>query len=68
MRSEEEVRELYTQYVKRHALAELDGKKHMALLYWGASVACGRTLGKDLLRIKKDIQIVKDYIRKSRQN
>lgn len=62
MRSEEEVRELYKNYVKRYALAKFEKKEIAAHQYYGAAIACGRTLGKDMKRINLDLSITFDYI------
>lgn len=67
MRSEEDVRALYKDYVYRHAKSDLDGKTKAASEYFGAAIALGRTLGKDVRRITTDIDIVKTYIRNQSQ-
>jgi len=64
MRTEEQVREMYRQYIYRYALADLDGKRVAANQYFGASIACGRTLGKDIKRIKKDFGAAKSFIKR----
>jgi hypothetical protein len=67
MRTEEEVRTLYKDYVYRHAKSSLDGKVIAAHEYFGAAIALGRTLGKDVRRITTDIDIVKTYIKSQSQ-
>ena len=67
MRKEEEVREFYVDYVNRHVEALLDKRVVAANQYFGAAVACGRTLGKDLNRIVQDITVALEFSQKQRQ-
>jgi hypothetical protein len=67
MRSEEEVRSLYRNYVYRHAIALLNGQRDKASEYFGASVATGRTLGRDMKRINKDFYTAKTFIKRLRE-
>jgi hypothetical protein len=67
MRTEEEVREMYRQYVYRYAIADLNGQRMSANQYFGASVACGRTLGRNMKRINKDFGIAKNFIKRTRE-
>jgi hypothetical protein len=67
MRQEEEVRSMYRQYVYRYAIADLNGQRHMANQYYGASVATGRTLGRDFKRIKKDFGTARTFIKRLRE-
>lgn len=62
MRTEQEVRELYRQYVYRYAISDIDGKRTAANQYFGAAIATGRTLGRDLKRIRKDFTTAKEFI------
>ena len=64
MRSEEEVRRFYKDYVLKYADANLKGKNDMANQYFGAAIACGRTLGKDARRIKLDMHIADEHLRR----
>lgn len=65
MRTEEEVRNMYRQYVYRYAIADLNSTRHdMINQYYGAAVACGRTLGRDMKRIKKDFGQAKSFIKR----
>lgn len=67
MRTEEQIREMYRQYVYRYAIADLNGQRHMANQYFGASVACGRTLGRDMKRINRDFTIAKKFVKRTRE-
>jgi len=67
MRTEEQVRDMYRQYVYRYAISDLDGKRTAANQYYGATVSCGRTLGRDMKRIKRDINTAKDFVRRLRE-
>lgn len=64
MRAEEEIRRFYKDYVLRFAKSKLTGKEVAAQQYFGAAVACGRILGKDMKRIKKDFGIAEDHYRR----
>jgi hypothetical protein len=64
MRTEEEVRALYKQYVLKYAEAIQKGDTVASHQYFGASIACGRTLGKDVKRIKKDFEVAEYHINK----
>ena len=66
MRSEEQVRGSYKDYVLRYATANLAGREVAAHQYFGAAIACGRILGKDIKRIKRDFQIAEDHVRRSK--
>lgn len=67
MRSEEEVRSLYKKYVFKYAEAALDNPHSAAAnQYFGAAIASGRTLGKDVRRIKKDFEIAKEHYRREK--
>ncbi len=65
MRTEEAVREMYQRYVFGCAKSRLsDEGDDAALIYYGAAIACGRTLGKDMKRIRKDLEVAEDHYRK----
>ena len=64
MRSEEEVRRFYKDYVLSYAKAVLEGRDTAANQYFGAAIACGRTLGKDIKRIKLDFDIAQDHFKR----
>lgn len=64
MRSEEEVRALYRLYIVKHANSVINNDRDAANQYFGASIACGRTLGKDIKRIKKDLEITEEHFRR----
>lgn len=65
MRTEEQVRDMYKRYVNGHAKAKLSEKeKNTSLIFYGAAIACGRTLGKDMKRIKMDLEIAQDHYRR----
>jgi len=64
MRTESEVRALYKQYIFKYAEANRDNNRDAANQYFGAAIACGRTLGKDVKRIRLDFDIAKDYLRR----
>ena len=64
MRTEEEVRRFYKDYVLKYAEATLKGKEVAAHQYFGAAIACGRTLGKDAKRMKMDFQIAEEHLRR----
>jgi len=66
MRTEQEVRDMYRQYIYRCAISDMNGKRHEANQYFGASVACGRTLGRDLKRINKDLTHAKSFVKRLR--
>ena len=67
MRTEEQVREMYRQYVYRYAIADINGQRHNANQYFGAAVATGRTLGRDMKRIKKDFGMARNFIKRLRE-
>lgn len=57
MRTENEVRELYTQYLYRHALADQENdKRDVSNQLLGAAFAYGRTLGYGMKRIRLDVK------------
>lgn len=64
MRTEEEVRRFYKDYVLKYAYAVITGKTEASHQYFGAAIACGRTLGKDTKRIKLDMQIADEHLRR----
>lgn len=66
MRSEEEVRRFYRDYVLKYADANLNKRTVAANQYFGAAIACGRTLGKDAKRIKRDLEMAEDHLRRLR--
>lgn len=68
MRSEEQIRELYKKYVRSHAICSLNNMDRAADQSWGAAMALGLTLGKDMKRIKRDIETVKEYMRRQDQD
>ncbi len=65
MRTEEEVRNMYKIYVAGYATAT---NKEMEDQFFGAAIACGRTLGKDIKRIKKDFEVTKEVLRQQFKN
>jgi hypothetical protein len=65
LRTEEEVRRFYRDYVMKYANANLKGDRDATNQYFGAAIACGRTLGKDVKRIKLDFQIAEEHIRRT---
>lgn len=56
MRSEEEVREFYRQYVYRYAQEVVDGDSGSANQYLGAAFAYGRTLERSMKQIDSDLK------------
>ncbi len=64
MRTEEEVRRFYKGYVLKYAEANLKGRSEAAHQYFGAAIACGRTLGKDAKRMKLDFKIAEEHLRR----
>ena len=66
MRTEEKVREMYRQYVYRCAIQSLHGRHVHANQYFGAAVACGRTLEKDMKRISQDLNRAKAFVKRRR--
>lgn len=64
MRNEEEVRRFYKDYVLKYAESNLKGRTDAANQYFGAAIACGRTLGKDVKRIRLDMQIADEHLRR----
>jgi hypothetical protein len=64
MRTESEVRSLYKQYVLKYAEARLKKNTVAEHQYFGAAIACGRTLGKDAKRIKLDFEIAQEHLRR----
>lgn len=64
MRTEEEVRRFYKDYVMKYAHAVIMGKTIASHQYFGAAIATGRTLGKDTKRIKKDMMLADEHIRR----
>ena len=62
MRSEEEIRGMYKQYVFKYAEAILENNRDASNQYFGAAISCGRTLGKDVKRIKLDFDIAKEHL------
>ncbi len=66
MRSEEEVRRFYRDYVLKYADANLKGRDIAANQYFGAAIACGRTLGKDAKRIRRDMEMAEEHLRRIR--
>lgn len=64
MRTEEEVRRFYKDYVMKYAYAVIKGKTEASHQYFGAAIATGRTLGKDTKRIKKDMLLADEHIRR----
>lgn len=67
MRTEQEVRDLYKQYVYRYAIAIIDKDKTKENIFFGASLALGRTLKKDLKKINKDYDIAIVFINRLRE-
>lgn len=67
MRTEEQVKEMYRQYVYRYAIALINGQVLPAREYYGAAVATGRTLGRDMKRIKKDFKTADLFIKRLRE-
>jgi len=67
MRTEEEIRNMYRNYIYRYAIADLNGKRTAAYEYYGAAIATGRTLGRDMKRINKDFGTAKSFIKRLRE-
>ncbi len=64
MRTEDEVRSLYKLYLIKHAKAIINNDRDASNQYFGASIACGRTLGKDIKRIKLDLDITEEHFKR----
>jgi len=64
MRSEEEIRLMYRQYVFKYAKATIEGERDASNQYFGAAISCGRTLGKDVKRIRLDFDIAKEHLQR----
>ena len=67
MRTEQEVRELYKQYVYRFAQAKLDEDKKKEDIFFGASFALGRALNKDMKKINSDYEVAIGFIKRLRE-
>jgi len=67
MRTEIEVRELYKQYVYRYALANIDKEFEKEKIFFGASLALGRTLNKDMKKINGDYEKAIAFIERLRK-
>lgn len=66
MRSESEVRALYKQYVFKYAESKIKEERDASNQYFGAAIACGRTLGKDVKRIRLDFDIAEEHLRRTK--
>jgi len=62
-----EVRELYKQYVYRYAIANIDEEPEKEKIFFGASLALGRTLNKDMKKINEDYEKAIGYINRLRK-
>ncbi len=58
---------MYKQYIYRYAIANKDGDEEKKNIFFGASLALGRTLGKDLKKINRDFEIALVYIDRLRE-
>ncbi len=67
MRTEIQIRNLYKQYIYRYALASLDGETEKKNIFFGASIALGRTLEKDGKTINKDYLLACAFIERLRE-
>lgn len=67
MRTEVEIRDLYRQYVYRYAIAQMSDHREKKDQFFGAAFALGRTLDRDLIRIEKDFEIARKFIRRLKE-